>query len=544
MKIIELLLDELEDFAGFDAVALVNQPAIEAGFHAFNSDIVHDALAFQIIKSAMIEEFDLNVTQLPTLNDYITGSAITIDDRPLYETIEEAELVAQQIGCEGHHEHVVDGKTYYMPCEKHTDITDEILENYEFESYTDYPESATNAAKRALEWRDSHPDQDCGTRVGWARANQLANRRPISEDTIARMASFARHLQHEDVPYSEGCGGLMVDAWGARAGIEWAQRKLEEIRMSSLPVDKFFDDLSIDKQEKLLERLEQVGYSKDELLNDYTITDEPQKFALPSRSSADPNGPTEQKGAYKILYEYVGPRDSKNRSFCRRLLDLNLLFRKEDIQKMSLQGANSSEFGFYSIFDYKGSFGCRHRWNKKYVYQKKSVGLLEVAALLLDQERQTKESIKNPKVVSEFSKQYKFAVDNDQQIVVGPMMIPNKLILRVDDEGEPYQVYFSEETIREIAYRMMEQKKLDEINLEHQQDDTVDGYMLESWIIEDVENDKQQVYGMNHPKGSWMGMYKIEDPEVWELVKNGTVTGFSIEAYLQNRLIQNKKVNI
>ena len=99
-----------------------------------------------------------------------------------------------------------------------------------FESYTDYPESAVNAAKRALEYRDNNPDNDCGTPVGWARANQLAKREPISEETIARMASFARHLQYEDVPYSEGCGGLMVDAWGARAGIEWASRKLEEIR--------------------------------------------------------------------------------------------------------------------------------------------------------------------------------------------------------------------------------------------------------------------------------------------------------------------------
>jgi hypothetical protein len=99
-----------------------------------------------------------------------------------------------------------------------------------FESYNDYPESAKAAAKRALEWRDAHPDQKCGTPVGWARANQLAKGENISEETIARMASFARHLQYKDVPYSEGCGGLMVDAWGGQAGIEWASNKLESIR--------------------------------------------------------------------------------------------------------------------------------------------------------------------------------------------------------------------------------------------------------------------------------------------------------------------------
>jgi hypothetical protein len=98
------------------------------------------------------------------------------------------------------------------------------------ETYNDYPKAATENAKRALKYRDeSGNPKGCGTPVGWARANQLAKREPISRETIARMASFARHLQNEDVPYEEGCGGLMVDAWGGRVGIEWAQRKLEKI---------------------------------------------------------------------------------------------------------------------------------------------------------------------------------------------------------------------------------------------------------------------------------------------------------------------------
>jgi hypothetical protein len=98
------------------------------------------------------------------------------------------------------------------------------------ESYNDYPQAASDAAKRAFKYRAENPGNTCGTRVGWARANQLADRRAISEETIARMASFARHLQYEDVPYEEGCGGLMVDAWGGRVGIAWAQRKLRQIR--------------------------------------------------------------------------------------------------------------------------------------------------------------------------------------------------------------------------------------------------------------------------------------------------------------------------
>jgi hypothetical protein len=96
-------------------------------------------------------------------------------------------------------------------------------------TYTDYPQAATNNAKRALKWVEANGWGECGTPVGKARARQLANREPLSRDTIARMASFKRHQQHADVPSSEGCGGLMWDAWGGTAGVEWAIRKLNEI---------------------------------------------------------------------------------------------------------------------------------------------------------------------------------------------------------------------------------------------------------------------------------------------------------------------------
>ena len=106
------------------------------------------------------------------------------------------------------------------------DIVSAIMQKEE--TYNDYPEAATNNAKRALKWKEEN-GSSCGTAVGWTRANQLANRERLSRDTIARMASFKRHQQNKDVPYSEGCGGLMWDAWGGTAGIEWAIRKLRQI---------------------------------------------------------------------------------------------------------------------------------------------------------------------------------------------------------------------------------------------------------------------------------------------------------------------------
>lgn len=98
------------------------------------------------------------------------------------------------------------------------------------ESYTDYPKQASENAKIALRWAEEHGWGDCLEATGKARANQLANGEPISEDTISRMASFERHRQHSKKELGDGCGRLAWLAWGGDAGIEWAQRKLEQIR--------------------------------------------------------------------------------------------------------------------------------------------------------------------------------------------------------------------------------------------------------------------------------------------------------------------------
>ena len=106
----------------------------------------------------------------------------------------------------------------------------------ELESYNDYPKGARNNARRALKYKEEN-GSSCGTPVGWRRASQLASGASISRSTIARMASFKRHQQNKDVPYSEGCGGIMWDAWGGSAGVNWAISKLKQIDKKKLAKD-------------------------------------------------------------------------------------------------------------------------------------------------------------------------------------------------------------------------------------------------------------------------------------------------------------------
>ena len=104
------------------------------------------------------------------------------------------------------------------------------------DSYSDYPESAKNNAKKVLKWRDKYGDEVKGmTRVGWTRANQLAKGENISRDTIARMASFMRHKKNSAVneenkatPWKDR-GRVAWLGWGGTSGINWAINKLKTI---------------------------------------------------------------------------------------------------------------------------------------------------------------------------------------------------------------------------------------------------------------------------------------------------------------------------
>jgi hypothetical protein len=115
-------------------------------------------------------------------------------------------------------------------------VADELSKEEEITelSYNDYPEAAKNNAKRALKYAEENGWGSCGEATGKNRANQLAKGENITRDTIARMASFKRHQQHKDVPYTEGCGGLMWDAWGGSAGVNWAISKLKQIDKEKL----------------------------------------------------------------------------------------------------------------------------------------------------------------------------------------------------------------------------------------------------------------------------------------------------------------------
>lgn len=143
-----------------------------------------------------------------------------------------------------------------------------------------------------------------------------------------------------------------------------------------------------------------------------------------------------------------------------------------------------------------------------------------------------------------FGKEVKFAaVDSEKRMLMGPILVPDKKILRVDGEGKPYHVFFKPETIKRLSEMYLENKYTDKATLEHE--NKIDGvHLVESWIVESRTKDKSSLYGLSLPVGSWAGTFKITNDDIWnEFVKTGAVKGFSIEGMFSHKLVEASKVD-
>jgi hypothetical protein len=119
------------------------------------------------------------------------------------------------------------------------------------------------------------------------------------------------------------------------------------------------------------------------------------------------------------------------------------------------------------------------------------------------------------------------AVNDERMMLYGAALIPDKLILRLDKEGNEYYITFDKSTIEQCAHLYLKKNLQHSTTLDH--NFAVTGCTLvESWLIES-KTDKATALGFDLPVGTWMVGMKVDDASIWEEVKNGAVKGFSIE---------------
>ena len=134
--------------------------------------------------------------------------------------------------------------------------------------------------------------------------------------------------------------------------------------------------------------------------------------------------------------------------------------------------------------------------------------------------------------------------DSDKHMIVGPILVPGIKILRLKDDGTPYYVTFSADTVRKVAQKYLQDNNANNITLEHQK--PVNGVSLvESWIADSAVYDKAKQYGLNVKPGTWMGVFKVGNPEIWnDYVKTGIVKGISLEGLFSHELIKASKIDV
>lgn len=291
------------------------------------------------------------------------------------------------------------------------------------------------------------------------------------------------------------------------------------------------------QKSQAIEYLQNCGEQMDENWKEVTIDEylsgerpDNNKFvSLKEMSVLDRFSP-DGKGVFMLRYQYEGPYDDgKNRDFCFRVMSLSKGGRVYSYEEIN-QELTNSEFGNYSIFNYKGSYGCRHVWKRKYFFvdfedkDVRRVGSNPVTRQVadgLDREATTINA--------------KLSIDEYKMRVAAPALIPNKKIPRIDeDTDEVFYVTFSEEEIEKL-WSNFQSKNIDvKFNVDHT-DDVAPAYLYEGWIIETDEDKAYSKYHFNKeevPVGSLIIVSQITDGDFFldEIIEKKQY-GYSVEGF-------------
>lgn len=141
--------------------------------------------------------------------------------------------------------------------------------------------------------------------------------------------------------------------------------------------------------------------------------------------------------------------------------------------------------------------------------------------------------VDSPAVESDFLKfsaiRENFSLNEEKQIITGCAIRANYPIYRKDDEGNEFYVKFTPQYIEKIVHKFMKEGRTKSVNLMHDSDMSVDDvFLFESYLLTEAHKLSFDAFKDIEP-GSWMVSYKIDNADVWELIKQGKLKGFSVE---------------
>ena len=549
MKVVKLTIDEDNEFEGIDAVALVAEPAIELDFQYFSA-----------------QKFE-------TYNDY-PEAAIEAAKQGIKRNEAIKNKCATQVG-KVRAQQLVNGENLSLDTIKRMrsflirqkDNYDLAVRRSDYNA-CGYISYLLWGGPAALPWatkklRMAGLLEDNNQDIIMSEMGRFADIKEIEGVPV-----FVNENQANQMASNIGCAGSHKHEVGGTTYYMPCQSHTiatdKMLKKTEFHSEKHFDNFTEEEKAQLLKSLKSVGKTQESLIDDtwVEITEDEfnnslyAEFAVKRSDSNPDDGSLQDTSQFKVLYKYNGPKDNKNRTFCRQVLDLGLLFRLEDINKMSLFGANE-EFSTYDIFTYKGSYNCRHRWEQKFFKKEDTDNKRAIKNPILEeilggpraqQATQVSPQARTTTQVAEGipEGQFQFKALQDKYELAGPLMVADKLIPRYDEEGNKYFVFFDAEGIKKLSYKLMTNKLIDSVNIEHDPNKSIsDLTLVESWLVTDPENDKSNSYGYKLTKGSWFGIYKVNSKEIWDkYIKTGLVKGFSVEGIFKDKtIIASKEYN-
>jgi hypothetical protein len=478
---------------------------------------------------------------------------------PLFEKQEDAEAIAMLIGCEGSHPHSYGDKTLFMPCKAHPKedtsyITDDSSDpddvggsDNPMENFAEVgPRGGINPSDKAPKSGTPNPNpKGEGTAKGDASGKRGAKVSAEQEKTLQKKVDDFNEKESNTKNgratlgalksvFQRGLGAFNVShSPKVQSSEQWAYARVNAflyLLKNGRPQNRKYttDNDLLPKDHPKAEKMSSI--EEDFSWEGYIDEEEQMQMMRQEFQSYDDYPELISKNAQAAL-NYIEKTGNPN----------DCLTQVGKVRAQQL--AQGKPISIDTVKRMK-SFISRHKvdleTSKSY---QDGCGKLALDAWGgVEALSWVESTIKKYEEMSIDEKDMSFSVFSlEEKMVVGPAMVPDKMIIRRNEiTGEIYYVYFTEETIKKLQQKFMIEKLLDKTNVEHGRKFLNGVSVVESWIVDDPQYDKQQVFGMNYPKGTWMVSMKIEDDAIWNKIKEGKLNGYSVQGYFLEKAKFNK----
>lgn len=121
-----------------------------------------------------------------------------------------------------------------------------------------------------------------------------------------------------------------------------------------------------------------------------------------------------------------------------------------------------------------------------------------------------------------------FKVENpDLQLITGVVMLADIPIYRYDPTYGEYYIMFSKDTIEKMVQKFFKEGYQENVDNDHTFN-LIDGIELQQAFIKDTEKGISPKGFEDVPEGSLFFTYKVTSDELWNEIKTGNWTGFSL----------------